>query len=367
MSGCGRDVQAESLELADVVADLALPVDVGVVVAGSEVAEPGFGVGEQVEDDDQDGAGDGGDGVALAVAAGQAAVAFAGEGAGPAGGGGDLAEDAVEVGVALAGLRAGGLRAGLAGLRQRLARDTSRPGVPNTAMSWPISAMIAWAAMTPQPVISSSLITAGSTGAPGPLPGPVVPSAPVPCAAGVAAISSVMRAVSWSIWPVRASIWSSRMRASSPCWSSNRPGRTGSCGRHGGHCRPRPAAGPAAGRPARCRPLSSPGTPPARSARPPGHRRARGTGSRPASKRNAASTARWASMESNLPFPRRCLRLGCSHSSTSSCGEPGAVVADPHHRDRLARRIGDLHLVGIAVGAGPDDRVYYLCQHGHAA
>lgn len=30
------------------VADLALPVDVGVVVARSEVAEPGFGIGEQV-------------------------------------------------------------------------------------------------------------------------------------------------------------------------------------------------------------------------------------------------------------------------------------------------------------------------------
>ena len=89
MSGCGRDVQAEGLELADVVADLALPVDVGVVVAGSQVAEPGFGVGEQVEDDDQDGAGDGGDGFALAAAAGQEAVALAGEGAGPVGGGGD--------------------------------------------------------------------------------------------------------------------------------------------------------------------------------------------------------------------------------------------------------------------------------------
>jgi hypothetical protein len=48
-------------------------------------------------------------------------------------------------------------------------------------------------------------------------------------------------------------------------------------------------------------------------------------------------------------------------------GEPGTVVADPHHRDPLARRVGDLDLVGIAVGVGPDDGVYYLCQHGHAA
>ena len=79
MSGCGRDVQAEGLELADMVTDLALPVDVGVVVAGSQVAEPGFGVGEQMEDDDQDGAGHGHQGFALAAAAGQAAVALAEE------------------------------------------------------------------------------------------------------------------------------------------------------------------------------------------------------------------------------------------------------------------------------------------------
>ena len=67
--------------------------------------------------------------------------------------------------------------------------------------------------------------TAGSTGASGPVPapGPVVPSASMPCAAGIAAISSLTRAVSWSIWAVRASIWSSRMRASSPWCGSNRP------------------------------------------------------------------------------------------------------------------------------------------------
>jgi hypothetical protein len=113
-AGGEGDGQAESLELADVVADLALSVDVGVVVAGSEVVEPGFGVGEQVEDDDQDGAGDSDDGFAFAAAPGQPPVAFAEEGVGPAGGGGDLAEDAVEVGVALAGLAGGGLRPGLA-------------------------------------------------------------------------------------------------------------------------------------------------------------------------------------------------------------------------------------------------------------
>ena len=44
--------------------------------------------------------------------------------------------------------------------------------------------------------------TAGSTGAPGPVPtpGPVVPSASTPCAAGIASISSLTRADSWSIW-----------------------------------------------------------------------------------------------------------------------------------------------------------------------
>ena len=113
------------------VADLALPVDVGVVVAGSEVAEPGFGAGEQVEDDHQDGAGHGGDGFALAAAAGQAAVALAGEGVSPAGGGGDLAEDAVEVRVALAGLpglTGGGFLAGLAGLRAAFRPGHQRAG-----------------------------------------------------------------------------------------------------------------------------------------------------------------------------------------------------------------------------------------------
>ena len=143
MSGYGRDVQAQGLELADVVADLALPVDVGVVVAGSEVAEPGFGVGQQVEDDDQDGAGDGDYGFALAAAAGQAAVALAGEGTGPAGGGGDLAQDAVEVRVALAGLAGAGLGPGLAGLRAAFRPGHQPAGGAEQAMSRPISAMMA--------------------------------------------------------------------------------------------------------------------------------------------------------------------------------------------------------------------------------
>jgi hypothetical protein len=68
-------------------------------------------------------------------------------------------------------------------------------------MSRPISAMMACAEMMPQPVISSSRATAGSTAASGPFPapGPVAPSASTPQAAGIWAISSLARADSWSI------------------------------------------------------------------------------------------------------------------------------------------------------------------------
>jgi hypothetical protein len=38
-----------------------------------------------------------------------------------------------------------------------------------------------------------------------------------------------------------------------------------------------------------------------------------------------------------------------------------------HRGDRLASRVGDLHLMAIAVGVDPDDGIYDLCQHGHAA
>ena len=117
MPGGEGDVEAEGLELADVVADLAFAADAGVVVVRAEVVEPGCGVGEQVEDDDEDGAGDGGQGLAFPARAGEAAVALAEEGVGAGGGGGDLAEDAVELGVALARAAGGGLLAGLAGLR----------------------------------------------------------------------------------------------------------------------------------------------------------------------------------------------------------------------------------------------------------
>ena len=62
------------------------------------------------------------------------------------------------------------------------------------------------------------------------------------------------------------------------------------------------------------------------------------------------------------PGPGRHLRDG-----GQQLREPATVVADLHHGDRLAGRIGDLHLMAVAVGVDPDDGIYHLCQHGHAA
>jgi hypothetical protein len=72
--GCDGYLEAEGLEVADVVADLAVAAGAGVVVVRAEVVVPGFAVGEQVEDDDQDGAGDRGQRLALAESSRQAAV-----------------------------------------------------------------------------------------------------------------------------------------------------------------------------------------------------------------------------------------------------------------------------------------------------
>ena len=59
LGGLGEgDVEAEGLDLADVVAELAAGVGAGLVVAVAEVGVAGFGVAEQVPGDDQDGAGD---------------------------------------------------------------------------------------------------------------------------------------------------------------------------------------------------------------------------------------------------------------------------------------------------------------------
>ncbi len=95
------DLEAEGLDLADVVTDLPVGVGPALVVAGAEVGVPGLGVLEQVPDDDQDGAGDGDLGFGLAAAAGDPPVALAGEGGGAGGAGGGLAEVAAQPAVAL--------------------------------------------------------------------------------------------------------------------------------------------------------------------------------------------------------------------------------------------------------------------------
>jgi hypothetical protein len=76
------DAVAQRLELANVVAGLAVLVDAAAVVVRAEVVEAGGGVGQQVPDDHQDGAGDGDQGLELADASDQAAVALAEEGVG---------------------------------------------------------------------------------------------------------------------------------------------------------------------------------------------------------------------------------------------------------------------------------------------
>jgi len=86
------DVVAHGGELGDVVAHPALGVDEAVVVVGSQVAEAGERVGEQVPDDDEDGSGDRDQGFELAAAFDEASVAFAEESVGFGGRGGDLAE-----------------------------------------------------------------------------------------------------------------------------------------------------------------------------------------------------------------------------------------------------------------------------------
>jgi hypothetical protein len=98
---------AEGFELADVAAYLAVGVDGGDVVVGAEIVVARSAVGKKVPDDDQQGAGDGDQGLELAAAPDQSPVAFAEEGAGFAGRRGGIAEDALQVRVALG--RAAGL------------------------------------------------------------------------------------------------------------------------------------------------------------------------------------------------------------------------------------------------------------------
>jgi papain fold toxin 1 (glutamine deamidase) of polymorphic toxin system len=101
--GGDGDGESECLQLPDVVAGFAVGVDAAGVVAGAEFVVAGGGFGEQVPDDDQDGPGDRDECFEFAAAFDDPPVALAEEGVGPGRGGGDLAEDASEVGVALAG------------------------------------------------------------------------------------------------------------------------------------------------------------------------------------------------------------------------------------------------------------------------
>src|SRR6516162_2216964 len=122
--GLGQgDLEAEGLDLPDVVAELAVSVGTGLVVARAEVGVPGGGVGQQVPDDHQDGAGHGDLGPGLAAAAGDPVVALAEEGGGAGGAEGGLAEAAAQVAVALALLPGPDARPGLAG-----GRAQPRPG-----------------------------------------------------------------------------------------------------------------------------------------------------------------------------------------------------------------------------------------------
>jgi hypothetical protein len=115
----------------------------------------------QVPDDDQDGAGDGDQGFELAAALDDAPVAFAQEGVGPGGCRCGFTQDALEVGVCPC--RCGRIccwpRTGWCGLS--LAHDTRCPGVGNRLMSRPISAMIAWAPLRPDP---GDLVQPGRSG-----------------------------------------------------------------------------------------------------------------------------------------------------------------------------------------------------------
>ena len=105
--GSGRgfegDLVAEGLEFADVVAHLAVEVDPEVVVVGSEVAELGVVVAEQVPGDDEDRSADRDDGSFLAAPTGDPAVPLAQEGIGAPRVDCGLAQDPCQVTVPVAG------------------------------------------------------------------------------------------------------------------------------------------------------------------------------------------------------------------------------------------------------------------------
>lgn len=125
-SGCWGegDGVAEGFELANVVASLAVRVDVAGEVIGTEIGEDRVLVVQEMPDNDQDGAADSDNGAFLASSSGDAPVAFTEEGARAADADCGFAEDAGEVAVAVSG---GAVAFGFAG-RGVDARGELRPG-----------------------------------------------------------------------------------------------------------------------------------------------------------------------------------------------------------------------------------------------
>ena len=163
--GEGDCLACELLELADQVVFLAVPVAVGLVEVGTQIAVAGLGVGQQVPHDGQDRVANRDKGALLATAFGDAAVALAEEGVAAPGGDGDLAEGGGKPRVALPVTAVLALPAELLAWGANLAHATSCAAVGKTAMSTPSSAMSSWAQTGPMPVTASSWATWAANGA----------------------------------------------------------------------------------------------------------------------------------------------------------------------------------------------------------
>jgi hypothetical protein len=152
--GLDCDVESHRGQLGDVVADLASGHDAAGVVVGSEVVEPGGGIGEQLPGDDQDGAGDRYRGFEFAAAFGDAPVAFTEEGVGLGGRGGGLA-------AAMILCAARGPIPGISSRRSMTLGAQWTPVTGRTRVPSPLSGSL--------PLVSRS----ASMPAPGPVPGPL--------------------------------------------------------------------------------------------------------------------------------------------------------------------------------------------------
>src|SRR5260370_24350505 len=175
------DAGVEPFDLADSGAGLAYGV-LGVVVAGAEVGEAGGAGADEDAGDLADGPGARDDAFLLAAASGYAPVLLAEAGVGPGRGHDALADRAAQVRVALAGAAGPGAVAGLEGARGQAGPRGGVPGVGNTDMSVPSSAMRTWALRAPTPVISSRRSTRPRTAVsllaqPGACPPPASPHA----------------------------------------------------------------------------------------------------------------------------------------------------------------------------------------------